>query len=135
MQKNDINNINLNNDYCLYACAFICNVSSCKIPVISWWRFCMHTSYNVLNSLIRVNSLIYFIPCKFVMKFELSLDQEEFNEIQKKETVWFLTEQLVIKRQRFIEVWKMMDYYTREYDKLLREIDYLTNKIKKKHEW
>lgn len=69
------------------------------------------------------------------MKFELSLDQEELNEIQKKETVWFLTEQLVIKRQRFIEVWKMMDYYTREYDKLLREIDYLTNKIKKKHEW
>ena len=69
------------------------------------------------------------------MKFELSLDQEELNEIQKKETVWFLTEQLVIKRQRFIEVWKMMDYYTREYDKLLREIDYLTNKIKKKNEW
>lgn len=69
------------------------------------------------------------------MKFEISLDQEELNEIQKKETVWFLTEQLVIKRQRFIEVWKMMDYYTREYDKLLREIDYLTNKIKKKHEW
>ena len=65
------------------------------------------------------------------MKFELSLDQEELNEIQKKETVWFLTEQLVIKRQRFIEVWKMMDYYTREYDKLLREIDSLCYKIKK----
>ena len=69
------------------------------------------------------------------MKLVLNIDEEELNEIQKKETVWFLTEQLVIKRQRFIEVWKMMDYYTREYDKLLREIDYLTNKIKKKHEW
>ena len=48
---------------------------------------CIECRLTILISLILFNSLIYFISCKFVMKFELSLDQEELNEIQKKETV------------------------------------------------
>ena len=127
--------MNYLHDNRLYACPFMSDIYSCKIQVIRRWRNSLNIACFVLNPLILFNLIFYFISCKHVMKFELSLDQEELNEIQKKETVWFLTEQLVIKRQRFIEVWKMMDYYTREYDKLLREIDYLTNKIKKKHEW
>ena len=135
MQKNDSNIMNYLHDNRLYACSFMSDLYSCKIQVIRRWNNSLSITFLILNSLILYDHFIYFISQKHVMKFELSLDQEELNEIQKKETVWFLTEQLVIKRQRFIEVWKMMDYYTREYDKLLREIDYLTNKIKKKHEW
>ena len=127
--------MNYLHDNRLYACSFMSDLYSCKIQVIRRWNNSLSITFYVLNNLIIINLCFHFISFKFVMKFELSLDQEELNEIQKKETVWFLTEQLVIKRQRFIEVWKMMDYYTREYDKLLREIDYLTNKIKKKHEW
>lgn len=127
--------MNYLHDNRLYACSFMSDLYSCKIQVIRRWNNSLSITFFILNSLILYDHFIHFISQKHVMKFELSLDQEELNEIQKKETVWFLTEQLVIKRQRFIEVWKMMDYYTREYDKLLREIDYLTNKIKKKHEW
>lgn len=123
--------MNYLHDNRLYACSFMSDLYSCKIQVIRRWNNSLSITFLILNSLILYNRFIHFISQKHVMKFELSLDQEELNEIQKKETVWFLTEQLVIKRQRFIEVWKMMDYYTREYDKLLREIDSLCYKIKK----
>ena len=38
--------------------------------------------------------------------------------------------ELKIKRERLKKVWKKMDEYTREYDKLLSEIDVLEHKIK-----
>lgn len=41
-----------------------------------------------------------------------------------------LKTELKVKRERFKKVWKKMDEYTREYDKLLWEIDVLEHKIK-----
>ena len=38
--------------------------------------------------------------------------------------------ELKIKRERLKKVWKKMDEYTREYDKLLWEIDVLEKRIK-----
>ena len=41
-----------------------------------------------------------------------------------------LKTELKVKRERFKKVWKKMDEYTREYDKLLWDIDVLEHKIK-----
>ena len=62
-------------------------------------------------------------------KFVLNVDEKEIKDSE--ESIWALTEKLVYKRARLKAVWRNMDSRTREYDKLLREIDSLCYKIKK----
>ena len=60
------------------------------------------------------------------------IDYKEDDE----EDIEVLERMLKQKRERFKEVWELMDHYTRLYDKLMQEIDLLCYKIKKhgKHE-
>ena len=50
---------------------------------------------------------------------------------EDEESIESLKRKLEKKRERIKYVWRMMDQFTRDYDKLLREIDVLCYKIKK----
>jgi len=55
------------------------------------------------------------------------IDYKEDDE----ENIEVLERMLKQKRERFKEVWELMDHYTMLYDKLMQEIDLLCYKIKK----
>lgn len=55
------------------------------------------------------------------------IDYKEDDE----EDIEVLKRMLKQKRERFKEVWELMDHYTMLYDKLMQEIDLLCYKIKK----
>ena len=55
------------------------------------------------------------------------IDYKEEDE----ENIEVLERMLKQKRERFKEVWELMDHYTMLYDKLMQEIDLLCYKIKK----
>ena len=54
--------------------------------------------------------------------------------MKRSENLIYLKDDLKYKRKKLEEVWAKMDYYTREYDKLLWEVDVLEKKVKLEQE-